>query len=75
MRKSPANETDKAGSVQGKQGIAIVGNMNVGKTSLFSRICGQEKASINIPGSTISITTGRIKGTGSIRTSGRTCNP
>lgn len=64
MIKSPANETDKAESVQGKQGIAIVGNMNVGKTSLFSRICGKEKASINIPGSTVSITTGRIKGTG-----------
>lgn len=38
MRKSPENETDKAESVQGKQGIAVVGNMNVGKTSLFSQI-------------------------------------
>lgn len=63
MRKSPENETDKAESVQGKQGIAIVGNMNVGKTSLFSRICGKATMSINMPGNTVSINAGRIKGT------------
>lgn len=63
MRKSPENETDKAGSIQRKQGITIVGNMSVGKTSLFSRICGKKTASINIPGNTVSINAGRIKGT------------
>lgn len=46
-----------------KQGITIVGNMNVGKTSLFSRICGKATMRINIPGNTVSIKAGRIKGT------------
>jgi len=46
-----------------KPGIVVVGNMNVGKTTLFARMCGRETASINIPGSTVSINTGSIKGT------------
>lgn len=45
-----------------KPGIVVVGNMNVGKTTLFARMCGRETASINIPGSTVSINTGTIKG-------------
>jgi len=46
-----------------KAGVVVVGNMNVGKTTLFARMCGKETESINIPGSTVSINTGRIKGT------------
>ena len=44
-----------------KSGIAIVGNMNVGKSSLFSRLCDTETASMNFPGTTVSITAGQIK--------------
>ena len=47
-----------------KPGVVIVGNMNVGKTTLFARMCGRETTSINIPGSTVSINTGSIKRTG-----------
>jgi len=43
-------------------GIAIVGNMNVGKTTLFSRLSGKKTESINIPGNTVSITRGKLKG-------------
>ena len=43
-------------------GIAIVGNMNVGKSTLFSRMCDGKTAGINIPGSTITIRSGNIKG-------------
>jgi len=46
-----------------KAGIAIVGNMNVGKSTLFSRMSGTRTASVNIPGNTTSITAGHIKGT------------
>jgi len=46
-----------------KPGIVVVGNMNVGKTTLFARMCGRETTSANIPGSTVAINTGRIKGT------------
>ena len=63
MRESPEIKTYGAGYNKGKQGITIVGNMKVGKTSLFSRMCGKATASINIPGNTVSINAGRIKGT------------
>ncbi len=46
-----------------KTGFAIVGNMNVGKSTLFSRMCGGRKSSLNIAGSTVSISSGMMKGT------------
>ena len=45
-----------------RTGIAIVGNMNVGKSSLFSRMCVGKTDSINVSGSTVSITSGAIRG-------------
>jgi ferrous iron transport protein B len=44
-------------------GIAIVGNMNVGKTALFSRMSDGHISSVNIPGNTVSVVAGHIKGT------------
>ncbi len=38
-----------------KSGFAVVGNMNVGKSTLFSRICGRKTVGINIPGNTLKI--------------------
>ena len=43
------------------QGIAIVGNMNVGKSSLFSWLSGKETDRKNFPGTTVSLTAGHIK--------------
>ena len=43
------------------KGIAIVGNMNVGKSSLFSWLSGKETDRKNFPGTTVSLTEGRIK--------------
>jgi ferrous iron transport protein B len=48
-------------SVQQKPGIAIVGNMNVGKSSLFSWLCDTDAASMNFPGTTVSLAAGQIK--------------
>ena len=42
-------------------GIAIVGNMNVGKSSLFNWLCEKETASKNFPGTTVSLVTGQVK--------------
>ena len=46
-----------------RKGIAIVGNMNVGKTTLFSRLCGTDETSMNFPGTTVAVATGAIRGT------------
>ncbi len=46
-----------------KAGIAIVGNMNVGKSALFSRMSGTRTESLNIAGNTTSITAGHVKNT------------
>jgi len=43
--------------------FAIVGNMNVGKTCLFKALCGSNTHSINIPGSTVNVESGTIRGT------------
>lgn len=63
MRKYPEGKTEETGRNLKKPGIVVVGNMNVGKTTLFARMCGRKTTSINIPGNMIAINTGRIKGT------------
>ena len=40
-----------------KPGIVVVGNMNVGKTTLFARMCGRDTTSINVPCSAVAINT------------------
>nr|MBF0221387.1 ferrous iron transporter B [Desulfobulbaceae bacterium] len=52
----------ESGSVQ--KNYVIVGNMNVGKSTLFARIRGVKAASVNIPGITVAVKSGRIKSTG-----------
>jgi len=53
----------KGTSPSQEAGVVIVGNMNVGKTSLFSHMCGGKTRSVNIPGNTVSVDAGKIKGT------------
>ena len=44
-----------------KANYIIVGNMNVGKSTIYARMCSIESPSINIPGVTVDIKRGRIK--------------
>ena len=44
-------------------GIAVVGNMNVGKTTLFERMCKSKTESLNIPGNTVTVSSANIRGT------------
>jgi ferrous iron transport protein B len=53
-----ANDTSRASD---NQGIAIVGNMNVGKSSIFSWLSSGESTSMNFPGSTITIKSAQMK--------------
>ena len=40
------------------RGVALLGNVCVGKTSLFDRLCADSSHAANIPGSTLAITAG-----------------
>ena len=55
------NSQDNEPSTSEGPGIAIVGNMNVGKSSLFSWLCEKETDRKNFPGTTVSLTAGKIK--------------
>jgi ferrous iron transport protein B len=54
------NSNDKS-RTSDSQGIAIVGNMNVGKSSLFSWLSSGESSSMNFPGSTVNIKSAQMK--------------
>lgn len=57
-------QPDRENSARARQNVlAIVGNMNVGKTCLFKALCGANTHSINVPGSTVSVESGCIRGT------------
>jgi ferrous iron transport protein B len=46
------------------KGVVIVGNMKVGKSALFSRICGSKVKRIPVVNHSVSVRAGRIIGTG-----------
>ncbi|MDR0789102.1 MAG: 50S ribosome-binding GTPase, partial [Bifidobacteriaceae bacterium] len=41
-----------------KKNIALVGNANVGKSTLFNKLTGLKQKAINAPGTTVDIETG-----------------
>ncbi len=53
-------------SIQGNPAIAIIGNLKVGKSSLFSQICKNEAGHFQMPGTMVSVNMGHIRGTASV---------
>ncbi|MBF0408768.1 MAG: ferrous iron transporter B [Candidatus Riflebacteria bacterium] len=44
--------------------VVIVGNLNVGKTTIFSRLTGKEAQPANVPGSTVTLQSAQIESLG-----------
>ncbi len=63
MRKCPECEREAPSRKGESRVLAIAGNLNVGKSVLFDRLCGARSASVNVPGTTVSVRRGRIRGT------------
>src|SRR5687767_8173683 len=47
--------------------IALIGNPNTGKTTLFNVLCGARAKTSNFPGTTTSVRSGRAEAAGSLR--------
>lgn len=64
VTRCPSCEEKRAVLSPARKGLAIVGNMNVGKSTLFARICKIDTSCrINFPGTTVSFKRGRVTGT------------
>ncbi len=66
MSSCPQCHSDNKSVSDKRKGIAIVGNMNVGKSTLFALITDTEVTSFNFPGTTVSVKSAPIKGTDNI---------
>ncbi len=64
LNSSCCNKAGTAGCGKHGFGYAIIGNMNVGKTTLFSRMCKTRAMGVNIPGTSVTVASGRIAGMG-----------
>jgi len=54
-------EVARSAGSGGRGNFVLVGNMNVGKSTLFGRLCGSLRIGVNIPGSTVAVEAGCIK--------------
>jgi len=61
-RNGMVKEQNKEGKKGEERVYALIGNMNVGKTAIFSRITGKKVRSVNVPGSTVVVHTAPLKG-------------
>ena len=61
MKNSSKYKNDNTGDNIKNPGIVVVGNMNVGKSTLFSQICTGKTSAFKIPGNSVPITSGNIK--------------
>jgi ferrous iron transport protein B len=60
-------DIDPALAVAPVRRIALIGNPNTGKTTLFNALCGARAKTSNFPGTTTSVRSGRAEATGALR--------
>ncbi len=63
MKKCPECQKNETSPDVHDSAVALVGNMNVGTSTLFRQMCGDEAFRFTFPGTTVSLKAGRIKGT------------
>ena len=61
MKEPPATTTQRHGEMASARRIALLGNPNTGKTSLFNRLCGLRAHVANYPGITADARRGQAK--------------
>ena len=60
----PASSTAAASAAGRARRVALIGNPNTGKTTLFNRLCGAHAKTSNFPGTTTSVRLGRFQRAG-----------
>ncbi|MGK5094459.1 ferrous iron transporter B [Deltaproteobacteria bacterium TL4] len=55
-------QTEQINTGSDQSNVVIIGNMNVGKTTLFSRMSGKKRYTINFPGSSVIVERAPIQG-------------
>ena len=63
MKNCPECQKNETAPLHQDAAVALVGNMNVGTSTLFRQMCGDETFRFKFPGTTVSLKAGRIKGT------------
>jgi ferrous iron transport protein B len=63
MKNCPECQKNEIAPLHQDAAVALVGNMNVGTSTLFRQMCGDETFRFKFPGTTVSLKAGRIKGT------------
>ncbi|GJQ29433.1 MAG: ferrous iron transporter B [Phycisphaerae bacterium] len=60
---TPSESTERAGATVGVRRVALVGNPNTGKTTLFNQLCGLRHKTGNFPGTTQEARVGFVRDT------------
>jgi ferrous iron transport protein B len=60
----PDGVTNKSAAGAKRGAVAVLGNMKVGKTTLFDRMCSGKTELVSVPGIRVQVNTGRIKSSG-----------
>jgi ferrous iron transport protein B len=63
MKKCPECQKQESAPLVRDSAVVLVGNMNVGTSTLFRQMCGDESFRFRFPGTTVFLKAGTVKGT------------